>query len=79
MRNTVTKTIQIYLNWEYGTIIKVGLNSKGVRLMVSVKVEIPRKGGHWILRMQKQAKRKIGDKFWLLAVGPWQIDKSRSN
>lgn len=50
MQNMVTKTTQMYLNWEYCIVIQVGLDSKGVRLRVSIKVEIPRRGGHWILR-----------------------------
>ena len=45
----------------------VGLNYKGVRLWVSVKVEIPTKGRHWALGMQKLARKEIGDKFWILA------------
>lgn len=44
------------------------MDSKGVKLRVSIKVEIPRRGGHWILGMQKHVKRKIRDKFWLLVV-----------
>lgn len=71
----VTKTTQIYFNWEYGIVIQIGLNSK----RVSVKIEIPKKDGHWILALQKHAKRKIRDKFWLLAVGPWKTDKPRKN
>jgi len=34
---------------------------------VSVKVEIPTKGGHWTLGMQKQARKEIGDKLRILA------------
>lgn len=44
-----------------------------------VKVEIPGKGGHWILELQKPAKGNIRDKFWLLAEGTWKVEKSRNN
>lgn len=35
---------------------------------MSVKVGIPTKGRQWTLGMHKQARREIGDKFWILAV-----------